>query len=245
MEYRIRREIIDSMIGSYLLKLKLDYDFDELLCNLDRIELDKWKRGVVFGRPIARSQMWFNLDKKSIMEYSLWNYKVGSKIDESYNRWISHDYLDYKWLLDFQLRLEQDIDELFVREGIYDEYDIKKIKFNSVLLNKYTGGSDYIKYHRDCEYIFGDNPNIVSVSIGHSRIFSVRRIQLNLENKSSIIYDESTDKKHNLDLLLNSGDIIIMAGTFQKYFAHGIPIDDSDVDKVRYNLTFRFACGNH
>lgn len=221
-----------SFDDSYLFRIcGLKYDFDDIFRRLEDIPKGEWSRGVVFGRPVAREQMWFNIDGKSMVDFSPW--KNVNKDDEGFSRWNSHDYSKYGWLLEFQQILEKDICDIvknIVGEGFNG--------FNSVLLNRYVGRDDYIKYHRDCEYIFGDNPMIVSVSFGQKRTFSVRKILYKPDNPSSVVFDGEWEK----NIELGHGDIIVMMGRFQKNFAHGVL--KGDMDGVRYNMTFRYACGN-
>ncbi|KAJ7563812.1 hypothetical protein O6H91_03G126600 [Diphasiastrum complanatum] len=47
--------------------------------------------------------------------------------------------------------------------------------FNSVLLNRYTSGSDYAGWHADDEKLYGTSPTIASVSLGVEREFLIRK----------------------------------------------------------------------
>lgn len=97
-------------------------------------------------------------------------------------------------------------------------------KFNSVLLNQYRNGSDSVAWHSDDEPELGESPVIASLSLGASRKFELRS-----KVKSS------PDK---IELLLNSGDLLIMSGETQKNWQHQIP-KMRRVKESRINLTFR------
>jgi len=97
-------------------------------------------------------------------------------------------------------------------------------KFNSVLLNQYRNGSDSVAWHSDDEPELGESPVIASLSLGVSRKFELRS-----KVKSS------PDK---IELLLNSGDLLIMSGETQKNWQHQIP-KMRRVKESRINLTFR------
>lgn len=47
--------------------------------------------------------------------------------------------------------------------------------FNSLLLNRYKGGSDYVAWHADDEKLYGHDPEIASVSLGCERDFLLRK----------------------------------------------------------------------
>lgn len=47
--------------------------------------------------------------------------------------------------------------------------------FNSVLLNRYKGGNDYVGWHSDDEKLYGSQPEIASVSFGCERDFLLKK----------------------------------------------------------------------
>lgn len=99
-------------------------------------------------------------------------------------------------------------------------------QFNSVLLNWYRTGQDSIGMHSDDEPELGKNPTIASVSLGSERVFK-------LQHKT---------KNAKLDLPLRHGDLVVMAGSLQDHWKHGIPKEKNMVDS-RVNLTFRMTHG--
>ena len=99
---------------------------------------------------------------------------------------------------------------------------ISQSSYNSVLLNLYRDGSDSNGYHSDDEKELGKNPSIASLSLGESRNF-------HLKHKS---------KKLKHTITLNSGSLIIMAGSTQHFWKHQIPKSKKEL-KPRINLTFR------
>lgn len=48
-------------------------------------------------------------------------------------------------------------------------------RFNSLLLNRYKGASDYVGWHADDEKLYGPTPEIASVSFGCERDFVLKK----------------------------------------------------------------------
>ena len=96
------------------------------------------------------------------------------------------------------------------------------IKFNSVLANLYRDGSDSNGWHSDNEKELGENPIIASLSLGASRKFKLRN------NRNG----------ERIDLILENGSLLIMAGSTQTYWKHTVPKTRQNVFP-RINLTYR------
>ena len=96
-------------------------------------------------------------------------------------------------------------------------------RFNSVLLNYYRNGEDSMGMHSDDEPELGPQPVIASLSFGASRNFMLR-------HRSS---------KHTLKLALDDGSLLLMAGSLQKHWLHGINKTKKAINP-RVNLTFRY-----
>ncbi len=94
--------------------------------------------------------------------------------------------------------------------------------FNSILVNKYIDGNDYIGSHSDDETKLA-KAGVVCVSYGASRIFRIRD-----KETKKIVLDVETDDK----------TIMHMSGNFQKLFKHEIPIQKK-VKEPRWSFTFR------
>ena len=94
--------------------------------------------------------------------------------------------------------------------------------FNSLLLNFYRDGQDSIGYHADAEPELGVNPVIASISLGAVRQF--------------VLKHPKTGEKRKYDLA--HGSLLLMAGTCQHHWVHGLPKTKSAVGP-RINLTFR------
>lgn len=47
--------------------------------------------------------------------------------------------------------------------------------FNSLLLNRYKGGNDYVGWHADDEKLYGPTPEIASLSFGCERDFFLKK----------------------------------------------------------------------
>lgn len=95
--------------------------------------------------------------------------------------------------------------------------------FNSVLCNLYRDGSDSMGLHSDAERELGENPVIASLSLGATRRFQLRHRKR---------------REGKLDIDLPSGSLLVMRGTTQHHYRHGIPKQPS-VLAPRINLTFR------
>jgi alkylated DNA repair dioxygenase AlkB len=94
--------------------------------------------------------------------------------------------------------------------------------FNSLLLNLYRDGRDSIGLHTDAEPELGPNPVVASVSLGAVRQF--------------ILKHKATREK--LTIPLAHGSLLVMGGTCQHFWLHGIPKTEEEVGE-RINLTFR------
>ena len=94
--------------------------------------------------------------------------------------------------------------------------------FNSVLLNRYRHGQDSIGMHADDEPELGINPVVASVSLGAVRTFVLKH------RKSG----------ETRSIPLAHGSLLVMSGTCQHHWLHGVPKTTADVGE-RINLTFR------
>ncbi|MBA5760997.1 alpha-ketoglutarate-dependent dioxygenase AlkB [Vibrio sp. 404] len=99
--------------------------------------------------------------------------------------------------------------------------------FNSVLLNLYRDGQDYMGWHQDNEKELGHSPIIASISLGAERKFTLKH----------------KDNKQKLDYKLSHGSLFVMAGEIQHYWKHALP-KTKLVSEPRVNLTFRYIKGN-
>ncbi|MBU2711403.1 alpha-ketoglutarate-dependent dioxygenase AlkB family protein [Zooshikella harenae] len=102
--------------------------------------------------------------------------------------------------------------------------------FNSVLLNLYQNGADYMGWHSDDEPELGDDPVIASVSFGASRDFKLRHKK----------YRKSQQPVVTQTLI--SGSCLLMKGATQRYWQHSVPKRSlNKVSEPRVNLTFRLV----
>ncbi|MBU5617029.1 alpha-ketoglutarate-dependent dioxygenase AlkB [Psychrobacter sp. TAE2020] len=99
--------------------------------------------------------------------------------------------------------------------------------FNACLLNYYPSGSEGMGYHADDEKELGEQPLIAALSLGATRKMLFRH--------KTVRASSSSDK---LDLYLNSGQLIVMAGVTQQYWKHSIA-KTTTVNEGRISLTFR------
>ncbi|WP_307719423.1 alpha-ketoglutarate-dependent dioxygenase AlkB family protein [Massilia cavernae] len=96
-------------------------------------------------------------------------------------------------------------------------------RFNSLLLNYYRDGRDSMGMHSDDEPELGRNPAIASVSFGATRSFILRH----------------RVTKRTLKVALSNGSMLLMVGSMQHFWSHGINKTTRPVGP-RVNLTFRY-----
>ena len=96
-------------------------------------------------------------------------------------------------------------------------------RFNSVLLNYYRNERDSMGMHSDDEPELGPEPAIASLSFGATRSFIMRHKY----------------NKRTLKLELDDGSLLLMSGTLQSYWLHGINKATRSLGE-RINLTFRY-----
>ncbi len=108
---------------------------------------------------------------------------------------------------------------------LYIKAEIEKVaktRFNSVLMNWYRDGDDYINWHSDAEPELGKNPTIASVNFGETRDFIIRK----------------NDKSEKITIPLKHGTLLIMSGKMQHFWQHSVP-KRKKANQPRFNLTFR------
>jgi alkylated DNA repair dioxygenase AlkB len=99
------------------------------------------------------------------------------------------------------------------------------VPFNHVLVNRYRDGNDSMGFHADDEAELGQNPQVATVSLGATRRFVLRPRR-----------GRDTEP---LQYPLEHGSLLIMGGTCQRQYHHGIPRQPSVSDE-RVSLTFRW-----
>ncbi|HMV99693.1 MAG TPA: alpha-ketoglutarate-dependent dioxygenase AlkB [Acidobacteriota bacterium] len=100
---------------------------------------------------------------------------------------------------------------------------VADVTFNSVLCNLYRDGSDSMGFHSDDEPELRAVPVIASVSFGATRTLRFH-------------HKKRSDLKYSLEL--THGSLLVMQGTTQQFWKHGIPKTSKPVGP-RINLTFR------
>lgn len=111
---------------------------------------------------------------------------------------------------------------LYIKEKINV---VAGVEFNSVLMNWYRDGEDYINWHTDAEKELGKNPVIGSVNFGETRDFLLRR-------------RDKVERSDNLAIPLKHGTLLIMSGELQHHWEHSVP-KRKRAKRDRVNLTFR------
>ena len=100
---------------------------------------------------------------------------------------------------------------------------------NGVLLNLYRDGQDAMGWHSDDEPELGPEPLVVSLNLGATRRFDLRRTG-------------STRIEHSLEL--EHGSLLVMSGPTQHHWQHQIA-RTRKVLTPRLNLTFRQIRRSH
>ncbi|MCC5854704.1 MAG: alpha-ketoglutarate-dependent dioxygenase AlkB [Idiomarina sp.] len=93
---------------------------------------------------------------------------------------------------------------------------------NVVLANLYRDGEDKMGWHRDNEPELGDQPQILSLSLGAARDFQLRH----------------RETRTRVDLRLDHGSLLVMQGNSQQEWEHQLP-PRKRCKEPRLNLTFR------
>lgn len=98
------------------------------------------------------------------------------------------------------------------------------VPFNHVLANRYRSGDDSMGLHADDEPELGPDPLVAIVSLG-----AVRRLVVKPRQKR--------DRERH-DLELGHGALLVMGGTVQRHYVHGVPRRPG-AGGERISLTFR------
>jgi alkylated DNA repair dioxygenase AlkB len=98
------------------------------------------------------------------------------------------------------------------------------VPFNHVLVNRYRSGEDSMGLHADDEPELGLDPIVAIVSLGATRRLLVRPRR------------RRDSERHDQDM--GHGALLVMGGTCQRHYVHGIPRQAGAVGE-RISLTFR------
>uniref|UniRef100_A0ACD5ZM34 Uncharacterized protein n=1 Tax=Avena sativa TaxID=4498 RepID=A0ACD5ZM34_AVESA len=113
--------------------------------------------------------------------------------------------------------------------------------FNSVVLNRYKAGSDYVSWHADDEPLYGPTPEIASVTFGCEREFLLRKKPT---KSAASLSGEAARKRLKISatqqhsFLLKHGSLLVMRGYTQRDWQHAVP-KRAKATSPRINLTFR------
>lgn len=115
--------------------------------------------------------------------------------------------------------------------------------FNSLLLNRYNSGNDYVGWHADDEKLYGDNPEIASISFGCERDFllkkrSYKKSQGEVEGEPPSKRLKKNNGVEQYSFNLKHGSLLLMRGNTQRDWLHSVP-KRLKAGSTRVNLTFR------
>ncbi|XP_015072255.1 DNA oxidative demethylase ALKBH2 isoform X3 [Solanum pennellii] len=119
-------------------------------------------------------------------------------------------------------------------------------RFNSLLLNRYKGGDDYVGWHADDEKLYGPTPEIASLSFGCEREFLLKKKpdktsrgkNTSGEPPRKRLKKDAFPDKHSF--VLKHGSLLVMRGYTQRDWLHSVP-KRVKADSLRINLTFRLV----
>ncbi|KAK1395439.1 DNA oxidative demethylase ALKBH2 [Heracleum sosnowskyi] len=130
-----------------------------------------------------------------------------------------------------------------IREAVHKA--LPGSSFNSVLLNRYKGGNDYVGWHADDEKLYGPTPEIASVSFGCERDFLLKMKPDKTSKAASKTEGEASSKQMKKNAYSNQhsfklkhGSLLVMKGYTQRDWLHSVP-KRAKADTLRINLTFR------
>ncbi|EPS70049.1 hypothetical protein M569_04715, partial [Genlisea aurea] len=134
-------------------------------------------------------------------------------------------------------------DEFPVLREILDlvHRELPESSFNSLLLNRYKGGDDYVGWHADDEKLYGPSPQIASLSFGCERHFLLKKKKKKKKPSERSSGREDDAKKRDDDrhsFVLKHGSLLVMGGNTQRDWLHSVP-RRVKASSVRINLTFR------
>jgi len=98
------------------------------------------------------------------------------------------------------------------------------VPFNHVLVNRYRSGEDSMGLHADDEPELGPDPTVAIVSLGATRRLAIKPRQ------------KGDRERHDLEL--GHGALLVMGGTCQRHYVHGVPRQAGSQGE-RVSLTFR------
>lgn len=101
---------------------------------------------------------------------------------------------------------------------------------NACLATRYPNGTAAVGWHADDEPLFGENPIVVSLSLGAVRTFQVAPNGAARSGRAA------------LELQLGDGDLVVMGGSFQHLYKHALKKASKGVGS-RLNLSFRQVIG--
>lgn len=187
-----------------------------------------WKAGEFASGATPRLQKWFQDDARYFSKH--WT-------NQDLERWKSSP--ADPWLSELRTRIQAAIDKLFETQidGIYK--GCRRPLFNSTLINYYRDGNDYIRYHKDDEKVFGDNPTIAMLTFG-----CPRELKFKWTSDRSATFSSKHHEPHENDksYLVEPGTLFLMAGAVQKCYWHGVERDPS-ITESRFSMTFREHVG--
>ena len=107
-------------------------------------------------------------------------------------------------------------------------FGVEKTEFNYCVCNSYATGTAGVNWHTDAEPHLVPGCPIACVSFGSERVFSLAKIPRTVTESPTA----------DMNVRLESGSLIVMAGETQQHYLHAIAKEGS-IREPRFSLTFR------
>lgn len=187
-------------------------------------DMSDWRSGDFPSHKSPRLQKWFQDDNLYFSKF--WK-------NQEHERWKS--VVAEEWLVALRNRIQTTIKKLFETQIDGKYKGCRMPTLNSTLMNYYRNGEDYIRYHKDDEKVFGDNPTICMLTFGCPRELKFKWTR-SASDWSSAAFSTCHENDHSY--IVEPGTLFVMAGSVQKCFWHGVERDPT-IHDPRYSLTFR------
>ena len=173
----------------------------------------------------AKSVNWERVSRDDkVLRFSSWYTSGNCKCLYKYGNFDSHPngfkpHQAEEWLTQLAQRVK-------------DVYNLEHVP-NAFNFNRYDEAKHSLSYHSDNEHLFkgkDGTADIVSLSVGESRMFNVKKKYKPVSTA--------------IDIPLHSGDLLGMFGMCQVHYQHQVAEGVSAGKTPRYNCTMRYIC-NH
>ena len=184
---------------------------------LEAEERPRFARGVTAeGKPMGRAMRWYHETKE----------KFGTRWAQEPERWRAAPYPPA--LRALQARAQALAQRAAARHAPHRPFVLR-----GCLANRYDHERDHIPMHRLARH---PRPVIVAFSLGAPRVLEFQPLEYDPERPRAMKPRRGAAR---IRCALEAGDALLMGGTTQLHYAHGIPPAGAAATGARYSLTFR------